>query len=142
MTFKFENLKVWQDSVELSGTINDVCKKFPANELYVLTSQLKRAADSISLNIAEGSTGQTNPEFKRFLGIAIRSGIEVIACIHLAKKRNIISDDDFTIVYQGIDLLVKKIQDCVTLLTNKLWTVDCRPWTNHDHNNKFTLKWP
>ena len=110
MAFKFENLKVWQDAVDLSGTISEVCKKFPANELYVLTSQLKRAADSISLNIAERSTGQSNPEFKRFLGIAIRSGIEVIACIHLARKRKIISENDFTIVYNGIDLLVKKIQ--------------------------------
>ena len=46
--------------------------------MYVLTSQIKRAADSIALNIAEGSTGQSNPEFAKFLGYAIRSGIEVV----------------------------------------------------------------
>jgi len=51
------------------------------------------------LNIAEGSTGQTNAEFKRFLGIALRSDIEVIGCIYLAKRRNIIDEDDFNKIY-------------------------------------------
>lgn len=68
MAFKFEKLKVWLEAMELSGDISDLVKKFPKDELYVLTSQLKRAGDSISLNIAEGSTGQTDPEFSKFLG--------------------------------------------------------------------------
>lgn len=110
MPFKFENLKVWNESIELSGLVNDITKKFPKDELYVLTSQIKRAADSISLNIGEGSTGQTNPEFKKFLGYAIRSGIEVVSCIYLAKKRDIISDDDFKLIYKSIDNLITRIQ--------------------------------
>jgi four helix bundle protein len=71
MAFKFENLKVWQKAVDLSGLVNEVSKTFPHHELYVLSSQMRRAADSVLLNIAEGSTGQSTPEFKRFLGIAI-----------------------------------------------------------------------
>lgn len=110
MAFKFENLKVWQESVELSGLVNDVCKTFPKQELYIITSQIQRAADSISLNIAEGSTGQTNPEFKRFLGMAVRSGIEVIGCIYLAKRREIISEENFQLIYKGVDDLIKRIQ--------------------------------
>ena len=110
MAFKFENLKVWQEAIELSGLVNEVCRSFPQGELYVLTSQMKRAADSVSLNIAEGSTGQTNLEFKRFLGIAIRSGIEVISCIYIAKKRQIISEKDFHTVYDSVDGLIKRIQ--------------------------------
>jgi four helix bundle protein len=110
MPFKFEKLKVWKESIELSGLVNDITKKFPKDELYVLTSQMKRAADSISLNIAEGSTGQTNPEFKKFLGYAIRSGIEAVSCIYLAKKRSIISDDDFNLLYKSIDTLITRIQ--------------------------------
>lgn len=90
MAFKFENLKVWQLSVEFSGNIHELTRNFPKEELFILTSQIKRAADSISLNIAEGSTGQSNPEFKRFLGIAVRSGIEVIGCLHIAKRRKIL----------------------------------------------------
>lgn len=73
MGFNFEKLIVWQDAVELTGKIHELSLSFPKEEFYVLTSQIKRAADSIALNIAEGSTGQSNKEFSRFLGYAIRS---------------------------------------------------------------------
>jgi four helix bundle protein len=96
---KFERLRVWQDAVELSGEINELVKSFPKEEIFVLTSQLKRATDSISLNIAEGSTGQSNAEFKRFLGIALRSGIEVVGCLYLAKRRPYIDQTQFDIFY-------------------------------------------
>jgi four helix bundle protein len=110
MAFKFEKLEVWKESVELSGLVHEVSLKFPKDELYVLSSQIKRAADSVSLNIAEGSTGQSNLEFKKFLGYSIRSGIEVIGCIYLAKKRRIISEQDFKLVYETTDRLIARIQ--------------------------------
>lgn len=110
MPFKFENLEVWKESVDLTALIHDVTLKFPREETYILTSQIKRAADSVSLNIAEGSTGQSNPEFRRFLGFALRSGVEVVGCIYLAKKREIISDEDFDKIYRATDTLVKRIQ--------------------------------
>lgn len=69
---------------------------------FVLFNQIQRAADAVSLNIAEGSTGQTNPEFKRFLGIALRSNIEVVG-VWLAKKRNIIKEDDFNRIYKACE---------------------------------------
>jgi four helix bundle protein len=106
---KFEELRVWQDAVELSGVMNDLTKSFPRDELFVLTSQLKRATDSISLNIAEGSTGQSNAEFKRFLGIALRSGIEVVGCLYLAKRRPYIQER-FTELYDKVNRLIKSIQ--------------------------------
>lgn len=102
MSFKCEKLIVWQKSLDLSAVVDEVSKKFPKQEIYVLASQIKRAADSISLNIAEGSTGQTNAEFKRFLGIALRSDVEVVGCIYLAKKRNINSEDDFNKIYKYV----------------------------------------
>jgi four helix bundle protein len=86
MSFKFEKLLVWQKAVDLSENINNLSKTFPKDELFVLTSQIKRAADSVSLNIAEGSTGQSNPEFSKFLGYSIRSNIEV-GCLFLAQRR-------------------------------------------------------
>jgi four helix bundle protein len=110
MPFKFEKLEVWKDSIELTGLVHNVSLKFPKEELYILTAQIKRSADSVSLNIAEGSTGQSNPEFSKFLGYSIRSGIEVVGCLYIARKRNIISDDDFKIVYDFIDNLIKRIQ--------------------------------
>ena len=110
MAFKFEELRVWQKSVELTNLIEDIADKFPKKEIYNLSSQIRRAADSVSLNIAEGSTGQTNPEFKRFLGLSLRSGIEVIGCLHLAKTRKIISEEDFKTVYKEYEQLIKSIQ--------------------------------
>lgn len=100
MPFKFEKLIVWQKAVDLSDIVHQLAKKFPKDELYILTSQIKRAADSVSLNIAEGSTGQSNPEFNRFLGIALRSDIEVVGCIFLAKRRAYISDKEFEEIYK------------------------------------------
>ncbi len=99
VSFKFEQLLVWQKAIDLSDQVNRVAQKFPKEEIYILTSQIKRAADSVSLNIAEGSTGQTTPEFKRFLSIALRSNIEVVGCLYLAKRRGIISDNDFDEIY-------------------------------------------
>lgn len=100
MAFKFEKLIVWQKSLDLSDEINQLAKSFPKDELYILASQIKRATDSVSLNIAEGSTGQSNPEFSRFLGIALRSNTEVVGCIFLAKRRGFISADKFDKIYK------------------------------------------
>src|SRR5688500_5839581 len=100
MAFKFEKLIVWQKSLDLSDEINQLTKIFPRDEVYVLASKIKRAADSGSLNIAEGSTGQSNPEFGRFLGIALRSNIEVVGCIFLAQRRGYITKDRFEKIYK------------------------------------------
>lgn len=84
-------------------------KAFPKNELYSLCSQIKRAADSVVLNIAEGSTGQSKPEFNRFLGIALRSAIEVVSCLFMAKARNYINEETFKIYYNKYEVLCKMI---------------------------------
>jgi len=95
MAFKFERLLVWQ----LTAEVNEVVKHFPKDELYIITSQMKRAADSVALNIAEGSTSQSNAEFCRFLNIALRSVVEVVGCIILAKQRLLIEEACFKIIY-------------------------------------------
>ncbi len=73
MAFRFEELKVWQIALMLCNKIDGYTKTFPKIEVYSWSSQMKRAADSVVLNIAEGSTGQSVPEFKRFLNMALRS---------------------------------------------------------------------
>ncbi|SHF87546.1 four helix bundle protein [Cnuella takakiae] len=95
MPFKFEKLQVWQKALDLTGIIHDVTRRFPKEELFMLTSQIKRAADSICLNIAEGATTLSNAEFSRFLQIALRSDMEVVGCIFIAQRRGIICDEDF-----------------------------------------------
>ena len=99
MAFKFEDLKVWQKALALSVNVHNLTLTFPKNELYILTSQIKRAADSVVLNIAEGSTGQSNRELNRFLGYALRSAIEVVSCLHIAKARKIIESKEFERLY-------------------------------------------
>jgi four helix bundle protein len=110
MAFKFENLLVWQKALDLSDEINILTKKcFPRDELFILTSQIKRAADSVVLNIAEGCTGQTNAVFKNFLSYSLRSAVEVVACLFIAKKRGFISEEDFQNIYNEYQALTKMI---------------------------------
>jgi|SRR5690606_4822798 len=110
MGFKFENLRVWQLVIDLTVDVNNVISKFPRDERFILAQQMQRAADSVALNIAEGSTGQTDPEFKRFLGFSIRSAIEVVSCLYIGRKRNIIDEQDFSNLYEKYDSLIKSIQ--------------------------------
>lgn len=110
MGFKVENLRVWELALDYSLEINKLIKKFPSGEKYVLAQQLQRAADSIELNIAEGSTGQTNVEFKEFLGYSIRSGIEALGCFHLGRKRGIIVENEFLDIYASTENLIVKLQ--------------------------------
>lgn len=110
MAFKFEDLRVWEMAINLSAEVSKLIKTFPVEERFVLSTQLQRAADSVALNLAEGSTGQSNAEFKKFLGYSIRSGIEVVICLYLDKKRNIINEEDFSRLYASYEGLVIKIQ--------------------------------
>ncbi|EHQ28387.1 four helix bundle protein [Mucilaginibacter paludis] len=110
MAFKFESLQVWQIALELTDSIHLLTKhSFPKDELFILTSQIKRAADSVVLNIAEGSTGQTNPVFINFLNYALRSAIEVVACLFIARRRNYINEEDFQKLYNEYQSLSKMI---------------------------------
>ena len=98
--FKFEKLIIWQKAMDLGEMVNELTLQFPQKELYNLSSQFRRAADSVALNISEGSTGQSNPEFKRFMTIAIRSLAEVVTCLHKAKRRNYITNEEFFFHYE------------------------------------------
>jgi|SRR5690554_4981882 len=99
MAFKFEKLKVWQRAMDLNEKIFLLSKNFPADERYNFTSQIKRAADSVALNIAEGSTSQSNAEFNRFLGYSLRSLVEVVCALFIAKRRTYIDDSQFEELY-------------------------------------------
>lgn len=100
MAFKFEKLIVWQKALDLADFVNELTQAFPKHESYILIPQIKRAANSVSLNIAEGSTGQSNADFNRFLTIALRSNIEVVGCLFLAQRRNYVSPVQFDKLYR------------------------------------------
>ena len=116
MAFKFEKLKVWQKALDLADEIDQLTKTFPKEEMYVLNSQMKRAADSISLNIAEGSTGQSNAEFVRFLRYALRSNIEVVGCLYLAKRRKYLHEERFVQIYNACEEVLVMINGLIKSL--------------------------
>jgi four helix bundle protein len=106
MQFKFEKLKVWQFAMDFGEDINTLAEKFPKKEQYNLSSQIRRASDSIALNLSEGSIGQSNPEQRRFIGYSIRSLAEVVTCLHKASRRSYISEQEFGKTYtQAFNLM-------------------------------------
>lgn len=87
MTYKFEKLEVYQLALDYLDLIYVLADSLPRSEEYNLRSQIIRAATSIVLNIAEGSTSQSDPEQSPFLGVALRSFIETVACQRIIDRR-------------------------------------------------------
>lgn len=109
MSFKFEKLIIWQEAMNFGEDIQNESLKFPKHEVYNLSSQIQRAADSVALNISEGSILQSKLEFKKLLGYSIRSLAEVVTCLYKAKRRNYISENKFEELYQNSYKLMNQI---------------------------------
>lgn len=111
MSFKFEQLEVWELTLEYIDTIYEIAEQLPRSEEYNLKSQIKRAVTSVALNIAEGSTGQTDTEQAHFIGLAIRSLIETVACIHIIQRRKLVNNvEALRHAYREADKLTAKLQ--------------------------------
>lgn len=108
--FKYEKLQIWQKAMDFGEEIFRLSATFPKEEQYNLTSQARRAADSIALNIAEGAISQSNPEFKKFVGYAVRSLAEVLTCLEKAKRREYLSQDRFSQLYADAFHLMNMMQ--------------------------------
>jgi four helix bundle protein len=108
MEYKFQKLDVYRLGLEFVDSIYSLAKKLPASERFNLRSQIERASTSIVLNVAEGSTGQSDMEQGRFLGMALRSYLETVACIDLIEQRNYLTREATTSIReQGHRLFVK-----------------------------------
>ncbi len=119
MAYEFEQLEVWKISLGYMDSIYVLAENLRKGEEYSLKSQIIRAATSISLNIAEGSAGQSDAEQARFLGMAIRSLIETIACQHIIRRRGYVQDENLLQkVYEDSQLLAKKLQAFRKSLSN------------------------
>ncbi len=111
MPFKFERLDIWQLAVSYIDIAYAIADQLPREEDFNLKSQLRRAATSIALNIAEGSTGQTDPEQDRFLGYALRSLLETVACLQLIRRRDyLVEMNDLDEAYKQAETLARKVQ--------------------------------
>lgn len=107
--FGFETLSVWEDSVDLSSMIYNLSSKFPNEEKFGLTSQLRRCSISVSLNIAEGKGRASKKEFNRFLDIAIGSLYEIVACVRIANKLDYLNDKEVLLVKKEVFKILRKI---------------------------------
>lgn len=94
MAFRFRKFKVFQDAKLLHKEIVTLANKFPS-QYYYLADQLKRSSLSIMLNIAEGSSKQSNKDFNRFVAIALGSVDETIANLEVALEFKLISKGSF-----------------------------------------------
>lgn len=124
MPYKFEQLEVWKLAVDYLDLIYQLANGLPRNEDYNLKSQITRAATSIALNIAEGSQGQSDAEQGRFLGMAIRSLIETVACQKIIQRRGYIQNE--TLLNQAYDssqTLARKLQAFRKSLSNSQYQV-------------------
>lgn len=110
MRYRFENHEVWQFAMAFADQAYAIATCLPASEDFNVKSQLRRAASSIALNIAMGSTSQTNPEQARFVNLAIRSLIECIACLRLIQRRRYVATtEDLDAFDQRAEVLLSKL---------------------------------
>jgi len=93
---RYERLHAWRECHELALAVYEVTKKFPSDERYGLTSQLRRAAFSAAVNIVEGSARRSTKEFRRFLDIALSSLSEVGYALRFAHEAGLLGGEDWS----------------------------------------------
>ncbi len=122
----YKKLKVWEDAHKFTIDIYNITQKFPNNEQYGLTAQIRRSASSIPTNIVEGSGQLNNGNLIRFLGIAKGSAFETEYQLLLAKDLKYINEKDY-------DELNEKIQKIISMLTNLIKSLRSRQQTNKNN---------
>ncbi|HEV8638215.1 MAG TPA: four helix bundle protein [Chloroflexota bacterium] len=93
--FNFEKLDVWGEAIDFAETVYRITRGFPDHERFGLTNQLRRAAVSVSSNIAEGSSRASRQDFARFVEIATGSVFEAVSQSTVARRQGLLSDDDY-----------------------------------------------
>lgn len=109
MPFGFENLEIWHAARGFAKSVYPLTAKFPRHEDYGLHSQMNRAANSIVLNIAEGSGRNSDKAFDNFLEIAVGSTFEVAAASFRALDEHYITVEEQQALYNQAEILAKRI---------------------------------
>lgn len=116
--FRFEKFDVWQDSRKFVSHIYQITKNFPSEEKFGLIDQLRRAAISMSLNIAEGSDRRSDIEFRRYLRMAAASGAEVISALYIALDLHYLNQKEFDLLYTECSVVVAKLGSFINKLSS------------------------
>ena len=116
--FKFEDLKVYEKALDFVDLAYEISKSFPSTEKFGLTSKFTRAAVSIALNIAEGSS-DSDKQFNRFLQMALDSVNECVVCATISKRQKFISNQTNDTIREKLVELSKMITSLQKYLRNK-----------------------
>jgi len=101
--FNFEKLEVWHRALDFADLVYSNTRSFPSDERLGLTNQMRRAAVSVSSNIAEGSSRSSKTDFARFIEISSGSLFEVVSQAFIAKRQGFLNDDQFEKLYQAAE---------------------------------------
>lgn len=112
----YRDLVVWQKSVNLVIVIYELTAKFPKEEIYGLTSQMRRSVVSLPSNIAEGKYRGTRKDFAQFLRIAFGSGAELETQLEIARRLDLISEQE----YQQTQALLNEVMKMLNVFISKL----------------------
>lgn len=115
-----KDLKVWQESVDFVTDIYKLTRTFPKEELFILTSQIRRAAISIPSNIAEGYVRKSTKEFLQFIQIAFGSASEVDTQLIIAKKLGYFDEIVYRKLFDRIDYISRMLNKLSISLKAKL----------------------
>ncbi len=107
--FNFEKLDVWQKAIDIADLMCSNTQAFPAEEWFSLTNQLRRAAVSISSNIAEGSSRSSKSDFARFTEIAAGSVFEAVSQAFIARRQSFVREDQFRKIYSDAEELSRML---------------------------------
>lgn len=101
--FNFEKLDVWQEAINFADVVYSVTRAFPDDERFGLTNQMRRAAVSISSNIAEGSSRSSRPDFARFIEIATGSVYEVVSQATIGQRQGFLAETSYAQLYAACE---------------------------------------
>ena len=117
ITHSHKDLIVWQKSMDLVVAVYKLTDSFPKSEMYVLTSQMRRASISIPSNIAEGRKRGGAKEYRHFLVIAISSAVELETQIELSKRLGFIKFDECKTVDSLLNEVLKMLTQMIKTLS-------------------------
>jgi four helix bundle protein len=107
--FNFEKLEVWRKSIEFADLVYQLTRTFPVEERFGLMNQMRRAAVSISSNIAEGSSRSSKSDYSRFVELAAGSLFEVISQAHVAARQAYLGEEGFRSMYASAEELIRML---------------------------------
>jgi len=107
--FRFQDLEIWQESIEIGNALFEIADKLEEKKLFRFAEQLRGAGMSMSNNIAEGSGSSSKLEFKNFLNISKRSTFENANILIILNKRNLVDELTLDSILKRLDILCRKI---------------------------------